>query len=107
LNDTPFLTSHSTGKNYIAKLSVDESYAPGQSDTNKKFYHVRAIKIEKASSVGIDESHTPIMEDAISSISIADLFEFVKQYDKDFHPVAVNKALLNEDGTPIISRYKQ
>ena len=34
------------GKPYIAKMAVDESYAPGQNDTNKKFYHVRAIKID-------------------------------------------------------------
>ena len=25
----------------IAKMSVDESYLPGQTDTHKKFYHVR------------------------------------------------------------------
>ncbi len=28
------------------------------------------------------------------------MFKIVKQYDKDFHPKPVNKAFLNEDGTP-------
>ena len=88
------------GKLYIAKMAVDESYAPGQDDTNKKFYHVRAIEIETASSVGIGESHTPIIEDTVSDISIADLFKFVKSCDDKFNPTAVNPLLLNEDGTP-------
>ena len=84
----------------IAKIAVDESYMPGQSDTNKKFYHVRAIQIEAVPSVGIGNSHTPIMEKTASAISISDLYALVKQYDKDFKPKTVNPALLNEDGTP-------
>lgn len=88
------------GEIYLAKMAVEESYAPGSNDTNKKFYHVRAIEIEAASSVGIGKSHTPIMEKTASEISIAQLFDFVKQYDKDFQPKSVNPILLNEDGTP-------
>ena len=88
------------GKMHIAKMSVDESYQPGSDDTNKKFYHVRAIKIEEVPSVGIGESHTPIMEGTPSINSISDLFSLVKQYDSEFKPKLVNKALLNKDGTP-------
>ena len=89
------------GKKYIAKMAVDESYMPGQNDTNKKFYHVRSIEIETASSVGIGESHTPIIEDTVSAISIADLHGLVKSYDKDFTAAHdVSEAVLNEDGTP-------
>lgn len=84
----------------IAKLAVEESYLPGQNKTHKKFYHVRAIKIEPVSSVEIGKSHTSIMENTDSNISISDLFKIVKQYDKDFNPKPVNSALLNEDGTP-------
>lgn len=87
-------------KTYIAKMSVDESHAPGQNDTNKKFYHVRAIEIETASSVGIGESHTPIIEDTVSTVSIADLFEIVKRNDKEFNPKSVSEYVLNKDGTP-------
>lgn len=88
------------GKMHIAKMSVDESYQPGSDDTNKKFYHVRAIKIEEVPSVGIGKSHTPIMEGTPSINSISDLFSLVKQYDSEFKPKPVHKALLNEDGTP-------
>ncbi len=84
----------------IAKLAVEESYLPGQNKTHKKFYHVRAIKIEPVSSVEIGKSHTSIMENTDSNISISDLFKIVKQHDKNFHPKPVNKAFLNEDGTP-------
>lgn len=35
-----------------------------------------------------------------STISVADLFELVKQYDTEFKPNPVNEALVNEDGTP-------
>jgi hypothetical protein len=86
---------------YLAKMAVDESYSPGQNETNKKFYHVRAIKIETVSSVGIGKSHTPIMEQTASDISVADLYEFVKRFDKDFTVAdPVSKEVLNEDGTP-------
>lgn len=89
------------GKVYIAKMAVDESYSPGQADTHKKFYHVRSIKIEASSSVGIgDNHHTPIIEDVTSKISISDLFALVKEYDEEFKPKPVNKILLNDDGTP-------
>lgn len=87
-------------RTYLAKMSVEESYAPGQNDTNKKFYHVRAIEIETAPSVGIGISHTPIMEDTASIISISDLHKIVKQYDESFNPQPVDKRLLNKDGTP-------
>lgn len=80
-------------------MTVDESYSPGQEQTNKKFYHVRAIEIETVSSVGIGKNHTPIMEDTASRYSIADLFAFVKQYDGKFSPKPVSRAVLNEDGT--------
>lgn len=89
------------GKPYLAKMSVDESYSPGQNETNKKFYHVRSIEIETAPSVGIGNSHTPIMESTVSNYTVSDLYTFVKQFDKDFSAgAAVNPILLNKDGTP-------
>lgn len=89
------------GKPYLAKMSVDESYSPGKNETNKKFYHVRSIEIETAPSVGIGNSHTPIMESTVSNYTVSDLYTFVKQFDKDFSAgTAVNPILLNKDGTP-------
>ena len=70
------------GKPNIAKIAVDESYMPGQNDTNKKFCHVRAIKIKAIPSVGIGNSHTPIIDGTASTISISDLFALVKQHAK-------------------------
>ena len=89
------------GKTYIAKMAVDESHSPGQNDTIKKFYHVRSIEIEAALSVGIGNSHTPIMERTASNYTISDLYSLVKRFVKDFTPAReVNPLLLNEDGTP-------
>ena len=89
------------GSPNIAKISVEESYMPGQQNTNKKFYHVRAIQTEAVSSVGIDNSHTPIMEKNASVISVSDLYSLVKTFDKDFNVgPKVNSAFLNPDGTP-------
>lgn len=74
------------GKICLAKIVVDESHAPGQKDTNKKSYHVRAIEIETVSSVGIGKNHTPIIEDTASKISIAYLYSLVKTHDSGFVP---------------------
>ena len=70
-----------SGDIYVVKMSVDESYSPGQKNTNKKFYHVRSIKIETVSTVGIGKRHTPIMADTASTISISDLYDLVKKFD--------------------------
>ena len=86
-------------KPYIAKMAVDESYSPGQNDTNKKFYHVRAIKIEPVTSVGIGFNHIPIMDATDSNITVSDLFNLVKQNDKNFKPKESSK-IVNADGTP-------
>ena len=56
--------------------------------------------MEASTSVGISESHTPIIEDTASDISIADLFAFVKKHDKGFSPKPVNELMLNEKGEP-------
>ncbi len=94
------------GKKYIAKMAVDESYLPGQKETNKKFYHVRSIEIETASSVGIGFNHTPIIEDTASTVSIADLYRLVKYYDKEFTAAdEVSPSVMNDDGTPRMSDY--
>lgn len=51
--------------------------------------------------MGIGKNHTPIIEDTVSTISIADWYEFVKTHDESFTPAPeVSKYVLNEDGTP-------
>ena len=48
--------------------------------TNKKFYHVRAIKIEPVTSVGIGFNHIPIMDGTGSTITVSELFNIVNKY---------------------------
>ena len=63
---------------------------------------LKGIKIESAG--GRHENKFPAspMSDADSTISIAYLFDIVKDLDKDFCYNSVNPAMLNEDGTPKI-----
>ena len=87
------------GKPYIAKMAVDESHMPNQ-DTYKKFYHVRAIEISPASSVGTGLNQIAhLLNAGDTNISIADLFELVKIYDSKFNPKTASK-VVNKDGTP-------
>ena len=84
---------------YIAKMAVDESYRPKQ-DTAKKFYHVRAIEISPASSVGTGFNQIAhLLNAGDTTYSISDLFSLVKQYDKNFSPKPSSK-VVNADGTP-------
>ncbi len=90
----------------VAKIYVSESI-----ENEKKFY---LTKIEKVSSTNGFAKGSPLgvqnSVDDTSTISVADLFAFVKEHDVDFekgskHPVlfnpkAVSPLLLNEDGTP-------
>ena len=48
------------------------------------------------SSVGIGFNHTPIIEDTISNISIANLFEAVKRVDKEFLPNPVMQGYITK-----------
>lgn len=88
------------GKPCIAKMAVDESYAPKQNDTNKKFYHVRAIKIEPVTSVGIGFNHIPIMDGTSSNITVSELFNFVKALDEKFNPKKTSEVV--NDGMPAV-----
>lgn len=88
------------GKPNIVKLGVDELNA--NSGAIRRAYNVNNIEI---SPIAVSQVYKPagtIGDDGenLSTISIADLFAFVKQYDKEFSPKPVNKLMLNEDGTP-------
>ena len=85
------------GKPYIAKVTVEEY---GVKETGRRFYNLRAIKISPAGgALDLQKSYdtVPYTED---NFTVADLFELVKKYDKDFSPVSVNRNMLNKDGTP-------
>lgn len=51
--------------------------------------------------MGIDQGHTPIMEETASLNNIADLYQLVKTYNAAFTPTPEGTpAPLNKDGTP-------
>lgn len=89
------------GKLHIAKMAVDESFRPKQ-DTSKKFYHVRAIEISPAASVGTGFNQIAhLLNAGDTTYSISDLFSLVKRYDKNFNPKPASR-VVNSDGTPKI-----
>ena len=88
------------GQKYIAKTTVEEFYNDAVNGISQKAYELKAIKIELAGGqFGINPtSSRPVTS---STISISDLYDFVKSFDKDFSPAPeVSKYVLNEDGTP-------
>ncbi len=90
------------GKSYIAVTTVEEYYNETSSSVSRRAYNLKAIKIEPAGGqLGNNSSSSVPVTDSI--ISISELYSFVKRYDKDFSAgMAVNKSLVNEDGTPLI-----
>lgn len=86
----PVKTGNDVG---IAKLYVVESY-----DDKKKFY---LTKIESEYLDSTDEQTSLKSSKYPDTISVADLFDLVKQFDKDFHPgKEIDPIFLNDDGTP-------
>ncbi len=69
---------------YIGKITVEEM-SDSQKDTIKRLYNLQDIKIEPLRHVSFTEKqpHLKILNG--SNISISDLFQLVKSYDKDFY----------------------
>ncbi len=85
----------------LLRLRVEELYSYGDDGSKifKRNYILQSIEEESVSES--NRLSKPNQSKTNSSvISISDLFELVKQYDKSFNPVLVNKELLNSDGTP-------
>ena len=86
----------------LLKLKVEELYYEGHgiSGTIKRDYILQNIEEETVSSR--NRISSPNHEEAApSTISISNLYELVKAFDKDFSVGSeVNPALLNADGTP-------
>ena len=88
------------GKPYMVRLAVDEH---NSSTTVRRAYNVENIEI---SPVAVSQVYKPAVTTSdngenLSTVSISDLFDIVKQFDKDFTPAPeVNPLLLNENRTP-------
>lgn len=89
------------GRKYFVKLTVDELNS--MHGDIRRAYNLNAIKITP---VAVSQVYKPavttnVSGNIVSVDSVSDLYSFVKQYDKDFHPGKnVNSALLNKNGTP-------
>ncbi|MGN1473151.1 MAG: hypothetical protein ACI4WZ_03675 [Eubacteriales bacterium] len=84
----------------LIKLTVDEFNS--QNGDIRRAYNLKSIEISPAT---VSQVYKPAgiasdRGDFVSTISISDLFDLVKQYDQEFSPNTVNPVLLNEDGTP-------
>lgn len=88
------------GQLYIAKSTVEEFFNISSNDVARKAYNLKAIKIEPAGGQ-IGNTSSSSVPGTGSTISISNLYDFVKTNDKDFSAgAAVNPILLNKDGTP-------
>lgn len=92
------------GAPFIAKLSIEEYDLTGKNRT----YNLQRIKLSEVSraqySQLIAENRGKFAYTS-DALSVAQLFEFVKQNDKSFNPKPVNEALLNDDGSSVPIRY--
>ena len=84
---------------HLSSGMIEEISNPGK-DTNRRAY--KLIDIEKYQPSGVGSPKLTSSQTADTIKSIAQLYDFVKTYDKNFSPNPVNPALLNEDGTPKI-----
>ena len=89
------------GAPFIAKLAVEEYDLTAK----QRAYNLQRIEMSELSRAQyaqlINENREKYAYSS-DSLSIAQLFDFVNRYDKEFSPNPVNPLLLNKDGTPKI-----
>ncbi len=86
---------------YLLKLYVEEALSNNEKTVFTRAYQLKDIQKVADLPNGVSESKPSLSDDkSATTYSISDLFEFVKQFDKDFKPKPVNEVFLNEDGTP-------
>ena len=83
----------------LLKLYVEEMNDPNSDEDIKRSYMLQNIEKQQSGVRGSGNNPSRITQTADVN-TISDLFELVKHHDKNFKPKPVNKALLNEDGTP-------
>ncbi|MGN1107381.1 MAG: YodL domain-containing protein, partial [Huintestinicola sp.] len=77
----------SGNEKYIAKISVEEFFNGNEKnpDTLKRLYNVQDIKIEPLRNISLTDEQLHSANLNGTEISIAQLFDIVKTYDKDFY----------------------
>lgn len=88
------------GENYLAKLTVEE-FPKNSADLSplRRLYNLQDIKIEPLRLIEFKEN--PLARSVLngSDISISQLFQFVKTFDKDFYLNHANASLKQENIT--------
>lgn len=88
------------GEYSLLKLFVEEALSNNEKVIFKRAYQLKDI--EKIADIpnSVLLNTEGLTDDTSATIKIADLYKFVKRYDKDFTTIPANPTLLNEDGTP-------
>ena len=87
------------GAPFIAKLSVEEYDLTGRT----RAYNLQRIELSEVSRAQYSQLIAENREKyayTSDALSVAQLFEFVKQHDNKFNPKSANQFFLNNNGTP-------
>jgi len=94
-----YVYTEALGYPAVLRLRVEELINEKDGSPIRRDYILQNIE-EEPLSIGKRFSKAHHHEKDSSTISISDLFSFVKQYDTNFHPKEVSPYVLNDDGTP-------
>ncbi len=81
------------GRPFIAQTSIEEFVNLRQKTVQRKIYHLQAIRIEPTDGHLTEKSAITPRSNIGSVYSVADLFEIVKRYDKNFNPTSASEEL--------------
>ncbi len=90
------------GKNIVIKLFAEEAYSQKQNQSFTRAYSLKYIQKVAEFDNGVHSNKGGLTDSpSATTYSIADLYDFVKTYDKKFTPAPkISPLLLNDDGTP-------
>lgn len=77
------------GMQYLAVVSVEEYYNDAVKGISRRGYNLKAIEIEPGNGHFGETPTAPVLQSG-SIKNISQLFNFVKRFDKDFHPHLYN-----------------
>lgn len=88
-------------KKVLMKLYAEQALNQKTGEIFTRAYNVHYIEKVAEFENGVHSiSGGLTLSHSTTDISVAELYEIVKQYDENFKPATVNRSLLNEDGTP-------
>ena len=88
-------------RHVLVKMYAEEALSPKSGEIFTRAYSLKYIEKVAEFDNGVHLENESLTEShSTTNYSIADLFAFVKQYDKEFSPKPVNELMLDEDGTP-------